>query len=303
MRRIALVVLCLTAACGRSPSGPSSAPPASTPVVAAAQFGGLWNATFRVTTCSGDRHCFAYTGTTRTFSLRLQQSGSRVDGLFTIGSVATDVSGTVRDDGLLLLEGTDPPASDRDGSVSAKLELRTSGPGTLSGAVTYETSPSLENAEYFRPAAYGGSIEHATSSELSAFSSSVSGSWRGDAVVRGCTPAAGSRYCYPFLDSESTSILLTLSDAGGDITGTLRLGSAVVPVSGTLSGSLLTLRGEHRTASSGGLVLHRISDWTTRVDGFGRIKGSFRYEHWWPDEAPRLGESAVIELGQVFKES
>ena len=79
MRRFVLTALVALVACGRSPSGPTTSEPV--PVTQAADFSGLWTGSFRLTGCDGDRHCFLLKGTTRPYSLRLQQSGSRVQGL------------------------------------------------------------------------------------------------------------------------------------------------------------------------------------------------------------------------------
>jgi hypothetical protein len=168
--------------------------------------------------------------------------------------------------------------------------------------VAYDTTPAPQNIDFLSPATYGGPVEQATHDELSAFASSIDGTWSGDSVVRSCTPAPGSGYCYPLTDRETSTLQLTLTAAGAGITGTLRLLSSTVPISGTQSGSVITLSGEARTAVSGGVSLSRVSEWTARIDEFGRMKGTFRFEQWWPADAPRLGESATIEFAQVFKQ-
>lgn len=302
MRRSFAVACLLLAACGGSPSAPSSQAPASPPVAAAADFSGLWTGSYRLTSCEGDRHCFVLRGTTRTFTLRLRQTGARVRGLVSVGDGVAEVSGDVLKDGTLVLSGSDPPATSRDGSMTARLELRMSEPGDLQGRVSYDTQPRPEDTDFLGPTRMVGDVVSVTRTDLGSFLNSVDGTWSGRVAVRTCAPMPGSPYCYPFTDQEVSSLELTLARSGAALTGTLRIGSARVPLSGSIAGSAVTLTGETLAPASGGPTLIRVSDWKGSIDEFGRMTGTFTYEMRHPSVAPTIGMSALMDLRQVLKQ-
>ena len=111
-------------------------PPVTEPPVA--QFGGVWQGEYRLTTCTGERHCGLFIGATRPFLLRLEQSGAAVAGVLA-GDVTVDVAGTVARSGDLSLNGTSSSASPLDAAGQVELrrfELRRDGDG-LSGMLEY----------------------------------------------------------------------------------------------------------------------------------------------------------------------
>ena len=97
-----------------SPSPPGGATTAPTPAVS--NFAGVWQGEYRVTACSGERHCALSIGTARPFTLRLDQSGATVIGVFT-GDVDADVTGTVSASGELVLSGGANAVSRYDSNV------------------------------------------------------------------------------------------------------------------------------------------------------------------------------------------
>jgi hypothetical protein len=72
-------------------------------------------------------------------------------------------------------------------------------------------------------------------------------------------------------------------------------------VSGHIAGTTVVLSGEALAPSSGGASSIRLTAWSARVDEFGRMTGTFRYDYTYPSGAPTLGESAAAELVQVLK--
>jgi hypothetical protein len=267
-----------------------------------AQFAGLWSGSYKLTSCSGERHCVLFVGTTRTFGLRLRQTGGHVEGLFVAGESAADVSGDVQKDGQLTLTGAAPAATVRDTSMTAELELRVTADGVIAGSLLHETTGPPDYAFVYGAVRIAGEVVSATRSDLPSFALVIDGTWSGRAAVRSCAPVSPDPYCYPFLDQEISSIQLTLQRTGASLTGTLVLGAARVPVSGSVSGTSFTLSGETIAPASGGNSLERVSGFTGSVDEFGRMSGTLLYETAFPVVTPRIGESAHLELRQVLKQ-
>jgi hypothetical protein len=306
MRRLIIATLLVLAACGRAPSTPSTAPsggPAA-PAPAIADYSGFWNGSFRLTSCTGDRHCVILIGTNRTFALRIRQSGSQVRGLFTSVGYTADVAGEILKDGSVALTGFTPAATVKDGSMRVTgLELRVSSAQSLEGRVAYETTPSLPQSALELPTSAAGDIVSVTRTDLQTFAATIDGTWSGRFAIRSCAPAVGGQYCYPNQDQEVVNFQLSLTRSGDAVTGTFTSGSQSVPVSGRVSGATVTLSGEVLSPSSGGSSLILLTSWTGQVDEFGRMLGAFQYEFRYPSAAPTLGESAVAELWQVLKVS
>jgi len=300
MRRLIVAASFVLAACGRTPSAPSTTPSAPLTPVAAADFSGLWTGSFRLTSCAGDRHCGILMGTTRTFTLRLRQSGSQVQGLFTQSIYAADVAGEVLKDGTVLVSGSAPAANTMDGSMRVTgLALRATPTRALEGTVAYETEPSAPAIGVEFRTTISGDVVSITRSDLQTFAAAVDGTWSGRFAVRSCVPPARSLYCYPYGDQEMVNLELSLTRSGDAVTGTFGSGSNRVPVSGRISGSSISLSGE--SLVSGGTTVIRVSAWNGSVDGFGRMRGTFRFDFGYPSGAPTLGESAAAELWQVVK--
>ena len=302
MRRSAVAIGLVLAACGGSPTTPSSAP-ASPSAPAVAQFAGLWSGSYKVTSCSGERHCVLILGTTRTFGLRLQQNGGHVDGLFITGASAADVSGEVQKDGHVTLKGVDQAITSQDISMTAQLELQLTTDGALSGAILHETtSPPGYDVNVFGPVRITGDVVSTLRSDLTSFAADIEGTWSGRFVVRSCAPVPSDRYCYPFQEQEVNSVQVTVQRGGSSLTGTMAIGSGRIPLSGTIAGSSFTMSGDTIYPASGGNSLLRVSGFKGSIDGFGRMTGTLVYEEAYPVAAPRLGESAQLELRQVLKQ-
>lgn len=302
MRRSVVAIGLVLAACGGSPTTPSSVP-ASPAAPAVAQFAGLWSGSYKLTSCSGERHCVLYVGTTRAFGLRLQQNGGHVDGLFITDASVADVSGDVQKDGQLTLKGTDPAMTIQDLSMTVQLELQLTADGVLRGSLVHETTvPPQYDINVFGPLRIGGDLVSSVRTDLMSFALGIDGTWSGRFAVRSCTPVAPDPYCYPFRDQEVSVARLTLQRAGTTITGTLTVGADTIPVSGIVSGSAFTMSGETVSLVSGGNSLLRVSGFKGSIDGFGRMTGTLLYESAYPVAAPRIGESAQLELRNVLKQ-
>jgi hypothetical protein len=298
-RSVAAIGLVLTA-CGGAPTTPS---PASPVEPAIAQFAGLWSASYKVAFCSGERHCVLTVGTTRTFSLRLQQSGSHVEGLFVVGLSVADMSGDVQKDGHLTLKGIDQAVTSQDTSMTAQLELQLGPAGVLTGTVLHETTvPPGYDVNVFGPVRITGDVVSSVRSDLASFALAIDGVWSGNFAVRSCTPVLPDPYCYPYRAEEISSIQLALQRAGSGLSGTITIGSGSIPVSGTIAGTSFTMHGETVSPASGGNSLLRVNGFTGAIDGFGRMTGTLLYESAYPVAAPRIGESAQLELRQVLKQ-
>jgi hypothetical protein len=301
MRRLIAAACLVLAACSRTPSSPSSSPSPAPVSPAAADYSGLWTGTYRFKTCSGERHCVLYIGTTRDFSLRVQQSGSRAHALLTLGGLAVDVDGVVGADGALTLSGFAPAAAVIDTAVGANLSLRM-GPGrTLTGSIDYRTEPPARYLDVAGALVATTDIATVVHQDLAAFASAVDGTWSGRLLVRSCTPPAGGRNCYPTGTDEPATFDLTLARSGDTVSGTFASGPDRVPVAGRISGTSLSLEGETLTPASGGPSRTRVTGWQAALDGLGRMTGTLQYEYAFPFSAPVLGETAAVELLQVIK--
>ena len=299
MKRIVLAVLAAACcSCGGGPTVPSTSPGAS--LAAPTDYSGFWSATFRYTGCEGERHCVLRIGTTQPFTLRLQQNGARVHGVFTTWQYAVDVDGEVLKDGSIVLSGGAPAASDKDDAGAftvTKVEALADGGGRLSGTLAYEIRPEGSATDYYSQMSVRGSIDTALRSDLQMLASSFDGTWTGRFVVRACDPIGTATRCYPYDEQETTPIEIALSGASGTVT----IGPARVPVTATPAGSSIVLDGEVVIPQSGGGERIRIRHLTATRDAFGRMSGSFDYASEWPADAPTFGETAHAELWQVVK--
>ncbi len=266
----AVVVLAGTA-CGRGDSPVTPASPTPTPEAPIADFAGAWHGQYRMATCTGVRLCFAMVGTDRPYGLTLTQSGRDVVGVFTSDGAVVDVKGRVVAQGQLQLEAA-PPAVETDVSGFTRFQaaLTLAGP-ELSGALEFTIG-----APYFGslpPGAYTrtGDIRSSSRDGLSPVTS-YDGSWRGEYIVRTCTPT-GWPDCHWAEPAARYPFDMTLAQTGDTVTGTITLTSKTIPVTGTVDASGLTLFGAVTTAISGGSETTRIERWTGRRDAVGRLSG------------------------------
>jgi hypothetical protein len=137
-----LLVSCLAlTACGGSTTSPSSTPPVIP------NYAGNWSGLYSVTNCTQSggvalaNVCGTLSaGSTAVFGFSLSQSGSSINGSFTLGSVPFNgVSGIVSSGGGLTLSGTNT-----NGSVTAAATWTLTLPpsSTLTGTVAYSVTSS-----------------------------------------------------------------------------------------------------------------------------------------------------------------
>jgi len=293
MRPLALGLICLLAACGKSPSGPTPPPPGP-PAAPHVDASGEWTGAFTYATCVGDRNCAFRLGRGGRFALRLTQSASSVTGLFlgdtVIGPV--DVSGTVEADGSVRLAGTFVSAAPRDLVKSRKVEfsgLRLDAATGLAGQFTYEVTLGYEGIR----ATYGGTIASAEHRSLSTVPD-LSGTWTGRFLVRGCI-VTGSPVCSPYSDGTVEYLDLTLTGSGAAISGELKPVSDRIPLSGRANGATVELDG-FRPAAPGALQL-RVIGLAATADVYGRLSGRFTYV----TQFNQMTTTYDIELIQVVK--
>lgn len=257
------------AACGRAPTSPPSQ--GSPPVATASDFAGTWEIEFQVEQCSGYRHCFSFIGGTRTVMVRVLRSGDGYEGVFVIGSDAIDVRGSASAAGELTLHGLiQTPFPNAYGSFDLELmDFRASmTPQGLSGTVAYRIRGMIDSGTVSN-GVLGGRIVRAQRKEAGA---DFSGTWGGRMAVWSCA-SAGSSYCYPEERHYLHPLELQLTQSGTQASGTMKIRSKVIPVSGTVSGAALTLTGS--TPSSGGATI--LTSFLAQRDKLGRLKGTFSY--------------------------
>ena len=272
--RILMACLAVTGCGGsdRSPSGPDGV----------MDFTGAWQGSYRISECTGERHCVLQIGQVQPFSLRLRQQGRTVDGVFATTSDTIDVAGEVEDRDTLVLHAV-PPSTSADPVADAL----TAFDATLHGAVIagqiaftvgYRLAPSFPPVAYTR----GGDVVSASRGTLSP-QASFNGTWRGEHVVQACTPT-GWLECHTLVPGTAYPIEVTLSQQGVGVSGSVLLGSYTVPVSGTVSGGTVSLTGSLDAAVSGGHVITRIVSWSATRDAVGRMRGALAFV-----EETRLG--------------
>ncbi len=298
MKRLCVAALAVSlAACGGS-----SAPSPSSPSVSAANVSGLWQGTLKYTQCVGMRHCFARIGASDSFTLRVQQAGARVRALFTLSTYVVELNGDVMKDGSVELTGAAPFASEsaRDFDVAITITRFSAAlaPGSrMTGSIGFELRANQTNSE-FAVATLAGEIVNTSRTDLTLFTSTVSGTWRGRFIVRSCVPIGP--ICEWHGVDELGSVELQLTQSGTQVTGTAKM-LGDIQITGQTSGRSLTLAGETLTPASGGSSLTRITAWNTSVDDFGRMSGQFEYLFAWPAASPVFGSTARAELWQVVK--
>src|SRR5688572_18840917 len=172
----------LALACGRSPTGPST--PMSPATVE-----GVWQLTFQMTACNGERHCVFSIGTSREAQLRIVRDGSRYNGVVDVYGEHIMVSGEMTPAGELVLSGNKAPATSSDRSVEVTtLRVRLK-EGATTGAVDYIVRGMPPGAFVFGDVRHAFQITNAhRAADASAFDPTrFNGSWRGRFAVRQCS--------------------------------------------------------------------------------------------------------------------
>ena len=303
MRRPCAVLMLLAAVgCGGGSKTPASPSPTPASPTAFADFSGMWSGTYKYTSCTGERHCNLRIGTSQDFGLRLEQTGSRVHGLFTQWAYAAELSGEVRDDGSVTLSGEAPKASEKDtGMTVSGIVLRLSADRLIQGTIAYQTHSAIQFTEFTPGLTAEGEIASVRRDDLRAFVAIVDGKWSGRFAIRGCTPPGGAPYCNPHEDREAPVFELTLTRSGDSLSGTFLDGPRRVPLTGRIAGNSVSLAGEIDTAEAGGVSRFRITGFNGSIDSLGRLSGTFVYEYLSPPASATFGETATAELWQVVR--
>ena len=98
------------------------------------------------------------------------------------------------------------------------------------------------------------------------------GQWAGQHVATSCTPAT-SFFCTA-LPATPAPLTLTVTQTANSASGTLTLGSIVIPVSGAVTGGTLNLSGGPITVQN--LGTERLVSWSSTVSG-SSMAGSFSW--------------------------
>jgi hypothetical protein len=284
----------LLISCSKSPSAPST--PGS--VSAFANYEGLWEGVLRHTYCDGRRSCDWFPYSAR-FVLNLRQNGPSVSGILATSSMTAEVRGIVATSGAsseLLLTGITPAPSDKAdvGTIDVTRLVLRQDVGRLLGSIEYTSTPAPGSlvGRHYGVATLRYAADVLATSRVSPPSQGYTARWIGWSVVRECTTTG--RYCDPRPVGESANVDLALQQDGDEITG--HFGRGWMPVRGTVSGGTLRLDG----FITSHLSETRLSDFTARIDEFGRLRGTFTYAFSYLGSPFGSTSVAKAELWQVL---
>jgi hypothetical protein len=242
---------------------------------------GVWRGQYRITSSSGDRHCYCV-GQTRSFFLRLTQIGLQVVGV--LGGdeiIAVDLSGVVTRTEEVTLTGFKPAAGafDAYGEIHVtRFVVRLSAPTGLAGTLEWVVVFTSDHNRETNMISTTAEILNATRTSEFPSASSLEGHWKGRYIVRGCL-LAGWTFCRE-QQHQTYTFHLSLTQTGATVSGILTLiqgFSGRMPVNGITAAGALTLDGSVTQQVSGGTEVVRIVAWTTRRDGIGHMSGSFQF--------------------------
>ncbi|HUF22933.1 MAG TPA: hypothetical protein VMN81_02305 [Vicinamibacterales bacterium] len=291
MRRLAVAfTVVVLAGCGASPTTPGPGAPSAP---ASLGFEGVWQFDYRVETCHGLRHCFAYLNTTRTITLRAIRGTSGFDGVVTVFSDNVDVGGRIAG-GTLSLRGVRRPAIANDYEVEVtQLDLRHERSEVM-GTFEY-TVKGPSNSVFFGSSRVGGPV---TAARLLApvGPAGFAGTWKGRVAVRDCS-SVGWQNCYPLEPHELWNFELSVAESGGRVTGLFQR-PARADVEGTISGATMQLQGTGEGAGSSHTSVVTVRPSTFTRDAVGRLRGTMSLDmRWlWTDGRVSTSDFRVIEL-------
>jgi len=272
-----IVVTLICAACNRGEPGAPTLSTPSAPTPAITNYGGSWHGNFLITQCSGRRHCNEARGQQSPFSVLLQQTGARVDGVFQAEGFAIPVEGDVSGDGELTLTGRQASPGWYLPTIElTRFTARRSDTTGLVAELAYRLeypagAPNL-GVNGSAPQTISGSI---VSAALGAPTprNSFAGAWNGKFLLtdQSTTDWLG---CVPESRGEEGVYKLTLIQTGDRVAGELRI-CRHFNVTGTVSGDTLTL---DPTVSSTTDSWHLLS-WTMTKDAVGQVRGNMAYEY------------------------
>jgi hypothetical protein len=267
-----ILTICLSIfpACG-SPTSPTAQ---------STHYEGVWEIEYRVTSCNGIRHCFAYVGSTQTIMLTLAQTGMEVIGVIS-GDFYVDVIGKVSEEGVTLT-GFTPARSSLDHEVElTQFKARHVPISGMTGTLAFAERGKAEGnfygdwvmtAEIISAVRHGNALPQALTFQ---------GTWTGDFVIRSCT-FVGWIFCSP-PEGSVRPFKLTLTQTPTRAEGSLYLAPDEFAVVGTVSGNSLSLQGSGQSPASGADIKLRLTAWSTTRDVVGRLSGTFTYVrevHW-----------------------
>ncbi len=267
----AALLLTTASACGQA-----DAPVSPAPATAFADTTGIWSVRYRVLECgSTESFCPGVLGTIEDVTLRLEQRGGEIAGLFTAApgsltrAVVVPLSGRMIDAGAIQLSGTSPGAGlDPIDWQVRTMELRYDGSAGLTGTFEFVASGVPYHLRV------RGEIVSAARRPLER--EGFSGEWGGRYLVTGCSVSVG-QHCQPDRVGWAESFTLSLTETAGTVHGLMRSTLGDIEVSGTVSGSRIQLAGARST--SGATVRIAIVRWDAHRDQFGGLHGSFVYSY------------------------
>ena len=266
----ALLVTVIGCACS-SPTQPS------TNAVAAAVLSlpGQWSGFLKIESCADRSGCpNSAVGRVFAFELRVAQSGSSFIATLDTDDYdfsLVDLSGVTQSDGFTLMTGGAPPTSDRprlQGIDVSQLRVRPDAQlglvGSLSYTLRFRDDPRSVTASILSASLLPIAIAAATPFQ---------GTWEGEAIQVACTGD-----CPLYYAGRKIGFTLRLTQIGTSVAG--EMGTLPWPVSGTASGSSLSLTGEATyplDRYGTGTTLLRLESFTARADALGRLVGTYRY--------------------------
>jgi hypothetical protein len=276
MRRLGVLsaafLLAMASACKRADAPPVSPSPAP----AFADVTGIWSVRYRVLECgSTESVCHAALGSTADVTLRLEQRGGEMAGLFTAAqgsltrAVVVPLAGQLLEAGVIQLAGTSPGAGFNpiDWQVRA-MELRYNGNAGLAGTFEFVAS----GVPYYLRVR--GEIVSAARRPLER--DGFSGEWGGGYMITGCAISVG-QHCQPDRVGWADAFTLSLTQTAGTVRGLMRSPLGDIEVTGTVSGSRIQLTGVRSSSDSG--VRVAIIRWDAHRDQFGALHGTFAYSY------------------------
>jgi len=273
-----VVAIVLTVGCGRNATPTSPSPtgfpaPTSPPIVS---FAGAWHGTFTLIACAGRAFCHLQLGNAQAFSLRVDQTGADVSGVFHTDAWEIPVTGTVASTGELTLSGFRPAP----GVFSASAELKNFTARRREELLDVELTYELRYPDSY-PLRFGTSRVQSFSGKGTdirrggeVIPSSFTGTWVGSTITRDCSPA-NRPGCWPEELGGEGRYRLIVEQVGSRVFGIL---GEVQPleVTGTVSGDTLSLDELTTEKPEGsGRSVFRLNRWTVTRDRVGNLTGNF----------------------------
>ena len=102
----------------------------------------------------------------------------------------------------------------------------------------------------------------------------VQGTWNGDYTVTACNDQTAPGFCPEFVPVGTVlPIRIVLTQTGEQLSGTVELGSLIIPVSGTVNGSRVVLTGSVTMDVEGFSTTTALVNWDTVVSGSNMTGG------------------------------